>query len=187
MLDYLNVIPSRGAFFYWSKMITRIHNNLPKELTECCECHLALPLSEFCKRKSKKNGTNSRCRICHSGQRKSWDQEAVKASGKRWRERTGYKQKSKPRPYSKQTYAYNIKQKYGISIEERDVIAAKQGHKCAICGVPEMELNSSLAIDHCHQTGTVRGLLCKQCNLGVGNMKDDVNILKNAIVYLTRT
>ena len=50
---------------------------------------------------------------------------------------------------------------------------------CAICGITER-----LHIDHCHNSGDVRGLLCSNCNLGIGNLKDNIKILKNAILYL---
>ena len=69
----------------------------------------------------------------------------------------------------------------------------KQKPMCKICGktVHKAPKNSKdkqnqAVIDHDHKTGKLRGLLCHQCNIGIGNFKDDVNILMNAILYLSR-
>ena len=69
----------------------------------------------------------------------------------------------------------------------------KQKPMCKICGktvhkAPEnpKDKQNQAVIDHDHKTGKLRGLLCHQCNVGIGNFKDDVNILMNAILYLSR-
>lgn len=80
--------------------------------------------------------------------------------------------------------------KYKISQEEIEQLAEKQQHCCAICNKPETSLNSqktaiqSLAIDHCHKTNKVRGLLCANCNIGLGKFKENISILSSAIKYL---
>tara|TARA_R100001086_G_scaffold244692_1_gene174766 strand:- start:493 stop:747 length:255 start_codon:yes stop_codon:yes gene_type:complete len=62
-----------------------------------------------------------------------------------------------------------------------------QRGKCAICGKPECEeKHSVLHVDHCHTTGDVRGLLCRNCNHVLGLMKDDAALLAAAIAYLER-
>lgn len=73
--------------------------------------------------------------------------------------------------------AARIKSRYGITIEQYEGMAAKQGGKCAVCGEPPSDNNTrahwngKLCIDHCHDTGKVRGLLCNDCNLAVGYTK----------------
>lgn len=62
----------------------------------------------------------------------------------------------------------------------------KQGNKCAICKLPERIKGISLSIDHCHETGRVRGLLCGRCNRGIGMFKDNVKALRAAIIYLQK-
>ena len=59
-----------------------------------------------------------------------------------------------------------------------------QEEACAICGYPQF--SEDLSIDHCHETGEVRGLLCKHCNLGLGHFRDDPERLKAAIDYLNQ-
>jgi hypothetical protein len=56
--------------------------------------------------------------------------------------------------------------------------------KCAICGASHSENRKGLALDHCHNTGKIRGYLCQACNLGLGNFKDDKSLLLRAIEYL---
>ena len=58
----------------------------------------------------------------------------------------------------------------------------KQNHVCAICG--NKDNNKKLAVDHCHTTGVIRGLLCSACNTSLGKFKDSVELLQNAIQYL---
>jgi hypothetical protein len=73
---------------------------------------------------------------------------------------------------------------YGIALEEYNKIFELQKGCCAICGIHQSELKQSLSIDHDHETGEVRGLLCHLCNRGLGYFKDDVNIITKASDYL---
>lgn len=75
-----------------------------------------------------------------------------------------------------------IKKIYGITQEEYRAICDAQEYKCAIC----QETPSVLVIDHDHSTGKVRGLLCRQCNSGIGMLKDDIVIVENAFRYLEK-
>lgn len=77
-----------------------------------------------------------------------------------------------------------LKRHYGLTIEQYNGILSEQNGKCAICGTNECSSGKSFAVDHDHQTGKIRGLLCVNCNMGIGSMKDDVNIMKRAIAYL---
>ena len=68
-----------------------------------------------------------------------------------------------------------------------DEMYKTQNGKCLICGVTESCLGHRLAVDHCHTTGKIRGLLCKSCNTAIGNFKDNIDNLKNAIIYLEKS
>ena len=59
-----------------------------------------------------------------------------------------------------------------------------QNGKCLVCGDTESYLGHRLAVDHDHQTGAIRGLLCKGCNLGLGNLKDRADLMDKAAAYL---
>jgi Autographiviridae endonuclease VII len=76
-----------------------------------------------------------------------------------------------------------LKSRYGLSREDYDALLARQGGVCAICAKPP---EKTLCVDHCHATGKVRGLLCRQCNFGLGCLGDDQAALIASLVYLGR-
>lgn len=85
-----------------------------------------------------------------------------------------------------------MKKRYGISLAQYEQMLADQGGACAICGGQETathkttQLKRRLAIDHCHVTKKVRGILCTGCNTVLGNAKDNIDILLKAAEYLER-
>lgn len=76
------------------------------------------------------------------------------------------------------------KKTYGITREQYDKMRKEQNDSCAICGEHESNMRQRLAVDHCHETLKVRGLLCLKCNLGIGCLRDDINIINRAAEYL---
>jgi hypothetical protein len=79
-----------------------------------------------------------------------------------------------------------LKYKYNLSIEEYNTKLKNQNHKCAICGVDEVDLKTKLAVDHNHSTNVVRDLLCVNCNTGLGQFKENIELLSKAIGYLEK-
>lgn len=79
---------------------------------------------------------------------------------------------------------YDLKKLYGITLEAYNELSFKQNHRCAICGVEKSNLKNGLYVDHNHATGKARGLLCNNCNVGIGNLQEDVSILQKSIAYL---
>ncbi len=82
-----------------------------------------------------------------------------------------------------------LKRRYGISLDEYKMMLLSQGGMCAICRNPETTVHKSgtphtLNVDHCHETGRVRGLLCSLCNTAIGKMHDDPSRLRAAAMYL---
>ena len=77
-----------------------------------------------------------------------------------------------------------FKRKYGITLEQYEVMLVKQEDSCAICPRKNGDDNRRLFIDHCHKTGKVRGLLCYRCNTGLASFRDDSNLLAKAVCYL---
>jgi hypothetical protein len=79
----------------------------------------------------------------------------------------------------------------GLTVTDYERLLEEQGGRCAICGCPEGHRSCygkkcKLAVDHEHQTGQVRGLLCNNCNRGLGRFKDSLSLLEAAIRYLKR-
>ena len=77
------------------------------------------------------------------------------------------------------------RQKYGLTIEERNAMLETQGGVCAVCEQVETA-RRGWAVDHCHKTGKVRGILCQACNLVLGHADDDIERLQRMIDYLDR-
>jgi hypothetical protein len=85
----------------------------------------------------------------------------------------------------------NLRRKFGIDGAGYDAILVAQQHKCAVCRKPEWRRGKhgepkSLAVDHDHGDGTVRGLLCTACNQGLGHFLDDPDLLRAAAAYIER-
>lgn len=100
-----------------------------------------------------------------------------KAAAQR-RTKPGYKETRK---------AWDLKHYYNITLEQYNQMSIDQNHKCKICNKPETQNpkgSNALAVDHCHTTGKVRGLLCSRCNLLLGKAEDSIPVLEEAINYL---
>lgn len=78
-----------------------------------------------------------------------------------------------------------LKNRYGIMEFDYEVLATKQGNVCAICGNPPK--SKRLDLDHCHTTSVIRGLLCNNCNRGLGHFKDNEELLMKAVSYLEKS
>lgn len=82
---------------------------------------------------------------------------------------------------------WRFKHKYGITIEDRQKLYDAQAGCCAICHIPEIKARRKcLAVDHCHTSGRVRGLLCDGCNQLLGNAKEQIDTLLQAVEYLKK-
>ena len=77
------------------------------------------------------------------------------------------------------SWAHNLKNVYGLSVEDFERLYKKQHGKCPIC-----DSYKKLVVDHCHTKGHVRGLLCQQCNSLLGLAKESTMILSQASKYL---
>lgn len=102
-------------------------------------------------------------------QRSREEQNAVNAYNAAYRARNPEKVKA----WSKK---FRVRRLYGLTLEQYDELKARG---CALCGAPD-----SLHIDHDHETGIVRGVLCQNCNRGLGMFRDDPDLLVRAADYL---
>lgn len=130
----------------------------------CTKCGLEKPRMEFYRRSGASDGLRSHCKSCVS----VWGKENTEARRESWRR------------YRRKQY---LSETYGISEAEYDVMFERQHGLCAICGKPGRA--RGLHVDHDHETGAVRGLLCHPCNSGMGMLGDDPKLLASAIEYLT--
>jgi len=130
-------------------------------LDTCKQCGVS-GLENFYVKDGKR--TNSMCKECHKA-----------ACKVRWHSKT-----------QQEKQATRVRTMYGINPEEYLELYTVQEGKCAICG-EEPTTQRGLHLDHCHATGTVRGLLCHGCNTGIGSLKDDPELLRKALNYLEET
>lgn len=103
--------------------------------------------------------------------------------------RIGAKQRYADYPYVQEAMKetaleHHFEIKYGITKETRDAMTANQNFSCAICGKHQSELTKTLGVDHCHTSGQVRGMLCWNCNTGIGKFRDNPDLLIKAAEYL---
>jgi len=130
----------------------------------CNLCNKEKSLDDFVKRSNRASGRQPYCKECHNNKmRDKYDSKVMKD--------------------------YDLKRAYGIDLKQYEEMFFQQKGCCKICNKHISELNQkikkSLSVDHCHTTGKVRGLLCDKCNRGIGLLNDDIDILNNAIKYLT--
>lgn len=112
------------------------------------------------------------------------NQEKEKARCREWQANNKewirlYRQANKDRSRDQE-----LRRKYGISLEKYNEILLSQSCRCRICSIHQTSLKKKFAVDHCHDTGRIRGLLCFDCNTGIGKLKDDPNLLVKAAEYL---
>lgn len=83
---------------------------------------------------------------------------------------------------------YHLREKYGITVEQYNKMSAIQNRLCLICNQPETAMRAgrvkNLSVDHNHETGRIRGLLCGKCNVAIGLAEEDIERLREAIAYL---
>lgn len=141
----------------------------------CNLCKKDKPLDLFSKTKQLKSGYKGHCKDCHNLINKKYYD--VSSNSKKQIEWAKNNPESRKKTYRKHT----IKKKYGLSWEEYEDLLKKFNNKCGICGGTDQK---ELSIDHDHKTGLVRGLLCNNCNNGLGRFKDSIILLSMAINYL---
>lgn len=144
---------------YDQEMINRIRQRQIPLKKKCCRCKQEKDSGQFHKRLRNADGLRSECIECTRLQEKDY--------------RT-----RKP----EQGFLCKIKQKYGLSLEDYNLLLAESEGKCSIC-----KEEVKLVVDHSHATGKVRGLLCQNCNAGLGMFGDKTGLLKEAIKYLEKS
>jgi Recombination endonuclease VII len=122
----------------------------------CPGCGIEKPWKDFPRNKNTRDGLAFYCKICHN----------AKTRESKIRNNAGYS-------------AYHRKHRYGVTRAEIEALLAVQGGKCPIC-----RSRPPTHLDHDHETGEVRGLLCFGCNGGLGLFKDNTAWLARAVLYL---
>lgn len=88
------------------------------------------------------------------------------------------------RPWNDKQRHYKYVINYGITLDDYNKMFEEQEGRCKICKTHQSEMKKALHVDHNHQTGKVRGLLCHNCNLALGRLKEDPEIIAAALEYV---
>jgi hypothetical protein len=142
---------------------------------KCTRCKETKPAAKFNREKRKKNGLQSWCRECMKFNNRRYyakDPGGCVSRSRQW-------QRDNPEKV-KQMRERSRFARYGITQDDFAQIVERQGGVCAICQNGDREL----VIDHCHDTGEVRGALCNKCNKGIGLLGDDPEAMIRAASYL---
>lgn len=153
-------------------------------LQKCSICNEVLKLDSFYRYSKSTTGRKGQCIECYTrvGSEYRRDPRVRKLISER---RSKFNRENPEEAYRRQR-KYAFKKKYGITLDDYDAMLGQQEGRCAICFTLPMP-GSPLYVDHCHDTGQVRGLLCQGCNSGIGQLGDDQNRLRSAIRYLEAT
>ena len=147
-------------------------------------CELAgikQPLENFYKRTKASDGYFTECKKCNNIRCENYKVKNLEKTKKR-AENYRKENKEKIAAYYKTPQRKNVefKNRYGITLDQRNKMASAQNGMCKIC----LTEPSRLVVDHCHKTGKIRGLLCDNCNKSLGLMKDNVTIILRMAEYL---
>jgi len=140
------------------------NRNDPDFMFTCCKCKIPKKNSEFNKKVDKRRFRqySSICTICDGRRTLEWQRTSI--IRKDWL----------------------LRNTFGITFEDWMKMHNNQKGRCLICNRTEQEIGRRFCVDHCHQTGKIRGLLCDNCNTGLGFFKDNIKLLKKAIKYLNK-
>jgi len=147
---------------------------------QCSRCKRKLPLNEFDKNRSHKDGLQVYCKVCMAiaGKKYKQSEKGKATTAKNWRKRY-YGKGGKV-----QHRRYQFRYRYGITLEQHKQIYLDQNGCCLLCEEP-IEY-SKIHTDHNHITGEVRGLICARCNISLGHFKVDEKpkLLLKAVKYI---
>lgn len=136
----------------------------PKKCTRCGEHK---PRADFYPHAVAKNGVSAWCKECTKNvalEKQKADKAGVKLINRRAK----------------------LKKAFGLTVQQYDEMLVEQGGRCALCGSDFPGGRGRFVVDHCHDTGKIRGLLCNLCNVGLGALRDSPQLLQKAIHYLGR-
>jgi hypothetical protein len=164
------------------KLLRGAESNAPKT---CTKCGGTKPAQAFYLHRGTKDGRATHCIDCQKARTREWN------AANRAKVAARYAASKDARDDNwRRDQRHLWLRRYGLTPEDYDRMLQEQGGTCAICQLPERYIDARtgetrrLAVDHCHITGKVRGLLCGRCNRSIGQFADDHERLLRAAAYL---
>lgn len=148
-------------------------------MRQCRACQQSKPLAEYNDHPKARGGKDTICRECAKAYKRDWyrkNTERRLERNRKWAEENREQVQEISR-------AGALRRQYGLTVGEYDALLAGQDGRCAICRKPPGR--HRLSVDHCHETGRVRGLLCKKCNTGIGMLGDTEERIRAVLKYLS--
>lgn len=179
----------------------------------CTKCGKTKPLGDFSPHFRGKYGRQPRCKPCcvaankaryysrleqsretsrlRAAQYRATHPEKRKAQRDAWRQKNPEKEREAKHAWRRANPDYmrdaNLRNVHGITLEQFRDMERLQGGACVICRTKEAGgFGRWLKVDHCHKTGRIRGLLCHNCNTGLGHFKENLSFFEAAIAYLKK-
>ena len=160
-------------------------------MKRCSKCGELKPLSEYYAAKGCKDGLRGDCKSCFAERAKARYAEKsdeIKAYVNAWRRDNREHVRAWQRQYNagrkRENRDTHLRRTFGITLEDFEAMLSAQGGGCAICGRAAPE-GTSLHVDHDHETGVVRGLLCFTCNGALGMFTENEEYLARATEYVS--
>ncbi len=139
----------------------------------CNVCKLSKARSAFYRNKLAKDGFQNKCKACERAYMQTpAGKEIARRKQRKW-------EKANPEKLA----AVHRRRTYQLLPDQYEARLKAQNNACAICG---QTFSGRICVDHDHQTGAVRGLLCQGCNHALGSLKDSIEVLQKAIAYLQK-
>ena len=153
----------------------------------CIKCHKEKDVTEYHKSNHNKDGLVNICKSCRSIERKLvWKTDA---SHREKQTKLHYQwKKNNSEKHDAYIRNYILTTKYGITTEQYNDMFSKQGKVCAICGSANSGYGNTkcMPVDHDHKTGKVRAIICRPCNVTLGEVKDNPDLLRRLADYLEK-
>ncbi len=165
-------------------------------MKQCRKCQQEKPDADFNKQLRNRDGLQSYCKLCGAASSRKSNQRIYLESPEKGRARAKARREADPekaRAKAKDYYHANIEKerlrwrvqglrRYGLTVESYNELLASQNGVCLVC--KQEETGKALAVDHCHITGKIRGLLCCNCNRAIGYLEDDPDRAEELAKYL---
>lgn len=144
----------------------------------CSSCNLSLDISHFGKRTEYRDGYRNQCNECRSQKQAAYQRAR------------GHRKRKPPQPITTPEQSAELRRtklrlKYGLSEDDFARMLAAQSGGCAICGTDKPSGRYGVfCVDHCHETGRIRGLLCLPCNSSLGRLGDTEKAIERVLSYV---